>query len=109
MVLTNTTGVIVELNAEVKALFGQGQHEVEMHGGTVIAQSHGLGAGSEFIVRIPLLTAITAPHEFGGALAPGAARTIRRGTGDLAAVVHRRGRLRVTPRTGARLPASGSP
>lgn len=70
MVLTNTTGVIVELNAEVKALFGQGQHEVEMHGGTVIAQSHGLGAGSEFIVRIPLLTAITAPHEFGGALAP---------------------------------------
>jgi len=41
---------------------------VEMHGGTVIAQSDGLGKGSEFIVRIPVLTAITGPHEPGGAL-----------------------------------------
>ena len=41
---------------------------VEMHGGTVIAQSDGLGKGSEFVVRIPLLSAITAPHELGGPL-----------------------------------------
>ena len=34
---------------------------VEMHGGTVEAQSEGLGQGSEFIVRLPLLTS-TAPR-----------------------------------------------
>ena len=37
---------------------------VEMHGGTVTAASHGPGRGSEFCVRLPLMTAqVQKPHE----------------------------------------------
>jgi len=34
---------------------------VELHGGSVSAQSEGLGAGSEFIVKLPLTTSSTSP------------------------------------------------
>jgi signal transduction histidine kinase len=33
---------------------------VEMHGGTVSAQSAGIGQGSEFIVRLPIVSPATA-------------------------------------------------
>src|SRR6185369_10788189 len=35
---------------------------VEMHGGTIEANSKGVGAGSEFVVRLPLTSAPDAPH-----------------------------------------------
>ena len=35
---------------------------VEMHDGTVEARSAGLGQGSEFVVRLPLLSGLTAPR-----------------------------------------------
>src|SRR5262245_29942368 len=38
---------------------------VHMHGGTVEALSDGLGHGSEFVVRLPVLTAITQPAQAG--------------------------------------------
>jgi PAS domain S-box-containing protein len=38
---------------------------VQMHGGTVEALSDGLGHGSEFVVRLPVLTAITQPAQAG--------------------------------------------
>lgn len=41
---------------------------VEMHGGTVIASSEGLGTGSEFIVRIPLMAG-EPPYGVRGAVA----------------------------------------
>jgi PAS domain S-box-containing protein len=39
---------------------------VEMHGGTVEARSAGPGTGSEFTVRLPLLTRATAPEKVQG-------------------------------------------
>jgi signal transduction histidine kinase/CheY-like chemotaxis protein len=36
---------------------------IEMHGGTVQALSDGLGRGSEFIVRLPILAAVALPAE----------------------------------------------
>ncbi len=38
------------------------QRLVQMHGGSVEAQSDGLGRGSEFVVRIPMLTAFQPPR-----------------------------------------------
>src|SRR5215813_4062622 len=38
---------------------------VQMHGGTVEALSDGLGHGSEFVVRLPVLTAIAQPAQAG--------------------------------------------
>ncbi len=35
---------------------------VQMHGGSIEARSEGQGAGSEFIVRLPVLTEMTAPE-----------------------------------------------
>jgi signal transduction histidine kinase/ActR/RegA family two-component response regulator len=35
---------------------------VEMHGGTVEARSEGLGRGSEFVVRLPILAEASIPH-----------------------------------------------
>ena len=40
---------------------------VEMHDGRIDARSAGAGAGSEFIIRIPLLDAVVEPHEAGTA------------------------------------------
>jgi signal transduction histidine kinase len=39
------------------------RHFVELHGGTVEARSEGLGKGSTFIVRLPLLPAGAAPRD----------------------------------------------
>jgi len=36
---------------------------VELHGGTITAQSEGLGHGSVFIVRLPILTSLPVVHE----------------------------------------------
>jgi len=36
---------------------------VELHGGAVSAQSAGMGLGSSFAVRLPLMTAVVAPPE----------------------------------------------
>jgi two-component system, chemotaxis family, CheB/CheR fusion protein len=49
---------------------------VEMHGGTVEAYSDGLGRGTEFIVRLPLLSAVAAPAPLPAAAKP--TRTPRR-------------------------------
>ena len=35
---------------------------VELHGGTISAHSDGVGKGSEFVVRLPLLSREIAPH-----------------------------------------------
>jgi len=40
---------------------------VEMHGGRVEAMSEGLGRGSEFVVRLPIVVEASNPHESGGA------------------------------------------
>jgi len=40
---------------------------VEMHGGTVEAKSDGLGKGSEFVVRLPVVIATAEPHALDGA------------------------------------------
>ncbi|WP_373059775.1 ATP-binding protein [Gemmatimonas sp.] len=40
---------------------------VEMHGGTVQAKSDGLGKGSEFVVRLPVVIATAEPHALDGA------------------------------------------
>jgi len=40
---------------------------VEMHGGSVVAKSGGLGRGSEFVVTLPLAPALAAPHDAGPA------------------------------------------
>jgi len=43
------------------------QRLVEMHGGRVEAMSEGLGKGSEFVVRLPLVVEASQPQEPGGA------------------------------------------
>jgi PAS domain S-box-containing protein len=40
---------------------------VELHGGRVDAFSEGLGKGSEFVVRLPLVDEVSKPHESGAA------------------------------------------
>jgi len=40
---------------------------VEMHGGRIEAMSEGLGTGSEFVVRLPLVVEASKPHESGKA------------------------------------------
>ncbi len=70
-------GIEPEMLPHVFELFTQGRREahraqdglgigltlvrslVEMHGGTVTARSDGFGKGSEFVVRLPLATAVT--------------------------------------------------
>ncbi len=70
---------VFELFTQVKGAFGVAsaglgigldlvRRLVEMHGGTVIASSEGLGTGSEFIVRIPLMAG-EPPHGVRGAVA----------------------------------------
>jgi two-component system, chemotaxis family, CheB/CheR fusion protein len=50
---------------------------VEMHEGSIAVTSEGLGHGSEFVVRLPLLrTAATAPAPDGPAAAPGRPRRV---------------------------------
>ncbi len=68
-------GIPAEMLPRVFELFSQGEHTldraqgglgiglalvarlVEIHGGTVTAQSDGLGRGSEFVIRLPVLAA----------------------------------------------------
>jgi PAS domain S-box-containing protein len=50
---------------------------VDLHGGTVIAQSAGLGNGSEFIVRLPLLDEIAPPVNLSSALPEPAGSPLR--------------------------------
>jgi signal transduction histidine kinase len=49
---------------------------VAMHGGTVEARSEGAGRGSEFVVRLPILVADTAPARRSGRAEPLPARRI---------------------------------
>lgn len=51
---------------------------VELHGGIVRAESAGVGHGSEFIVRIPILNESMTPQSNGGAERPPAAESPRR-------------------------------
>ena len=51
---------------------------VEMHGGTVTAHSEGVGAGSEFVLRLPLLTTEPAAAESHDTLTPRATASIPR-------------------------------
>jgi len=39
------------------------KHLVEIHGGSVEAKSEGLGKGSEFVVRLPVVIEASRPHE----------------------------------------------
>ena len=53
---------------------------VELHGGCVSAHSHGLGKGSEFVVRLPLLPGAALPPEperNGAKHSPGVGRPVR--------------------------------
>jgi signal transduction histidine kinase len=51
---------------------------VELHGGTVTAHSEGVGRGSEFVVRLPILTTLPAAHDTPPApTRPIRARTLR--------------------------------
>ena len=70
---------IFDLFTQVKGAFGVAsaglgigldlvRRLVEMHDGTVIASSEGLGTGSEFVVRIPLMAG-EPPHGVRGAVA----------------------------------------
>ena len=51
---------------------------VELHGGTVTAQSEGLNRGSTFVVRLPLWEAATAPAEIHAAVAESSDSAARR-------------------------------